>query len=213
MPRPCGMSLIDKGDNRMLHLAQPSRPDWTEQALADVHAVLIDHAHCEKKAASAALNFIFRYPEHTEILAPLSALAREELRHFEQMLSVLSERQIPFVRQKPSTYGGRLMQAARTQEPNRMLDLMLLASLIEARSCERMKLLADAFAPAGAQPDPALHRLYSGLLACEARHHHIYVDICNRIYGPQTTAQRLKELAAHEATVIAEPDTVVRMHS
>jgi len=197
----------------MLHLAAPSRPAWLAQALGDLDAVLLDHAHCEKKAASSALNFIFRYPEHTGILQPLSALAREELRHFEQMLVVLSDRKVPFVRQKPSTYGGRLMKAARTSEPARMMDLMLLASLIEARSCERMKLLHEAFSPDGAQPDPALARLYGGLLACEARHHHIYVDICNDAFGRAPTAARLAELAEHEVAVLDEPDPYARMHS
>lgn len=197
----------------MLHLASPSREDWLPQALGNLDAVLVDHAHCEKKAASAALNFIFRYPEHADMLRSLSALAREELRHFEQMLSVLQTRSIPFCRQKPSTYGGRLIKAARTHEPERMMDLMLLASLIEARSCERMKILAEAFQPDGPSPDPALARLYSGLLASEARHHHIYVDICNRAFGREQTAARLKELAVHESCVISEPDSIVRMHS
>lgn len=197
----------------MLNLAAPSRPDWLPAALGELDAVLLDHAHCEKKAASAALNFIFRYPEHAEILQPLSALAREELRHFEQMLAVLADRGVSFARQRPSTYGGRLMKAARPQEPERMLDLMLLASLIEARSCERMKLLHEAFLPDGPAPDPALARLYGGLLACEARHHHIYVDICNTNFGREATAARLQELAAHEADVMAQPDPFVRMHS
>lgn len=197
----------------MLHLAAPSRDDWLRQALDNLDEVLVDHAHCEKKAASAALNFIFRYPEHADMLRSLSSLAREELRHFEQMLSVLQARDIPFCRQKPSTYGGRLMKAARTQEPERMMDLMLLASLIEARSCERMKLLAEAFQPNGPRPDPALARLYSGLLASEARHHHVYVDICNTVFGREQTAARLKALAEHESCVISEPDPFTRMHS
>lgn len=197
----------------MLNLAAPSRAGWLPAALADLDEVLLDHAHCEKKAASAALNFIFRYPEHAEILQPLSALAREELRHFEQMLVVLGDRGVPFARQKPSTYGGRLMKAARPHEPERMMDLMLLASLIEARSCERMKLLHEAFLPDGAAPDPQLARLYGGLLACEARHHHIYVDICNNTHGRDATAERLRALAAHEADVLAQPDPFTRMHS
>jgi tRNA-(ms[2]io[6]A)-hydroxylase len=194
----------------MLHLTSPSRPDWLPQVLAALDELLLDHAHCEKKAASMALNFAFRYPDHAATVSPL---AREELRHFEQLLALLSERSIPFVRQQPSGYGGQLMTAARRQEPQRKLDLLLLSSLIEARSCERMKLLAAAFGPDGPAPDPQLARLYSGLLACEARHHHTYVDLCNQCFGPEETAARLGELAAHEASVLVEPGRLPRMHS
>ena len=145
----------------MLRLQKMTRDDWAQQAVDSIEDILLDHAHCEKKAASMALNLMFRYPEHPQLMKPLSELAREELRHFEQVLSVMTERGIPFKRQRPSTYAGRLVAVVRKDEPKRMLDLMLCACLIEARSCERMKILSQTLT------DPKLARLYKGLLACD----------------------------------------------
>lgn len=191
----------------MLHLAAPTRPDWLSEAEAHIDIILVDHAHCEKKAASTAMNLIFRYIERPELMAPLSALAREELEHFELLLGVLSERGIPFVRLEPSPYAARLMSAVRKGEPHRLLDTMLCCSLIEARSCERMKVLAEGLS------DPVLAQMYGSLLASEARHHHGYVEQCLEMFGRDVVWPRLKELAAHEAAVLREPAPVVRLHS
>ena len=120
--------------------------------------VLLDHAHCEKKAASTAINLIFRYPNHPRLMLPLSELAREELEHFEQVVLILRQRGLEFERQKPSPYAGRLMTQIRTHEPGRLLDMLLCCALIEARSCERMQLLAEGL------DDPSLVDLYRSLL-------------------------------------------------
>ncbi|MEL6344385.1 MAG: tRNA-(ms[2]io[6]A)-hydroxylase [Myxococcota bacterium] len=197
----------------MLRLSSSSRDGWLNEALADLDAVLLDHAHCEKKAASMAVNFLFRYPEHAQMMAPLSALAREELRHFEQMLQTLTARGVPFARQHPSKYASQLVRGVRQQEPHRMMDLMLCAALIEARSCERMKILQSAFAPQGPSPDSALYRLYGGLLACEARHHHTYVDMALSAFPRDAVFERLEELSRHEAEIIAVGEPDARMHS
>ena len=182
--------------------------------------ILQDHAHCEKKAASSALNMIFRYPEYPQLMMPMSALAREELEHFEQVVALIRLRGGEFVRQEPSPYAGRLMKAARKQEPARLLDILLLCSLIEARSCERMQLIARALADRGAAaPGHDMHdlfALYDGLLVSEARHHATYVDLarsCVKIDEAELQ-QRLAELAAHEASVIeAAPREQPRMHN
>ena len=191
----------------MLRLHKNTRPEWVSQAIAHMDDILLDHAHCEKKAASMALNLMFRYPEHPQLMQPLSELAREELRHFEQVLSVMEERSILFKRQKPSTYAGRLVSIVRKDEPQRMLDLMLCACLIEARSCERMKLLSEHL------QDAKLARLYKGLLACEARHHQIYIDMLETIFPREEIEDRLKEISIHEAQVLDEPDDFVRLHA
>lgn len=190
----------------MLHLAAPTPEGWVERALAHLDEILIDHAHCEKKAASTAVNMVFRYPEHVALLRPLSALAREELEHFELMLDHLESRSIPFVRQKPSAYAGRLMKVVRQPEPVRLLDALLVCALIEARSCERMKLLAAALGDDPARP------IYEGLLAAEARHHRFYVEAAEDIFGRQATAERLEEVAAHEAYVIITGYPENRLH-
>ena len=170
--------------------------------------ILLDHAHCEKKAASTALSLIFRYPDLDALLRPLSELAREELRHFEMCLDRLKERGVPFRRLRPSRYASRLRDACREQEPERLLDTLLCCSLIEARSCERMKLLAEVI------EDEDLAAFYRGLLASEARHHTMYVRLARQYYEEDEVAARLRILAEHEAKVLLEPDEGgVSLHS
>lgn len=191
----------------MLHLSAPSSPAWLERALAAMDVVLLDHAHCEKKAASTAINLIFRYQDRPTLMRPLSALAREELEHFEQVLGVLADRGVAFGPLAPSTYASRLYDAVRRDEPARLLDTLLVCSLIEARSCERMKLLAQAL------DDGPLRALYTGLLACEARHHHVYVDLAGDLFDRDEVRRRLRELSAHEAAVLHEHADEVRLHA
>src|SRR5690242_7366662 len=155
----------------MLNLASRTSTDWLERALANVDEILLDHAHCEKKAASTAVSLLFRYPQHASLLAPIAELAREELAHFRLVVERLNARGRPFARQVPSTYAGELMKALRPNEPGRAIDMLLCLALIEARSCERMKLLAEHL------DDAALRALYASLLASEARHHQSYVDL------------------------------------
>jgi len=191
----------------MLHLASTSRPEWIHEAVAHTDLLLIDHAHCEKKAASTAINLIFRYPNFLELVETMSALAREELEHFELVLGLLKERGIAYDRLQPSAYAGELMKACRKAEPGRLVDTLLLCSLIEARSCERMKILGEH------HPDEALAEVYQSLLASEARHHHVYVDLALQKAPRDEVFARLHELAAHEAQVIATGEADLRMHS
>lgn len=191
----------------MLNLAAPSSAAWLARAVANTNELLIDHAHCEKKAASTAVSLLFRYPERPELLRVLSEVAREELAHFELMLQVLIERGVPFGRQRPSPYAGELLEAVRIDEPDRLVDTLLCLSLIEARSCERMKLLSEAL------PDAALAKLYQALLASEARHHHVYVELAETVAPAMVVRARLRELAAHEAMVIARAPEWAHMHS
>ena len=128
----------------MLNLVTPTDSAWIARALGALPELLLDHAHCEKKAAGTAIQLIFRYPQHGFLLAPLAALAREELGHFEQVLALMESRGLAFGRQRPSPYAGRLRQTVRAGEPERLIDTLLCCALIEARSCERMSLLADA---------------------------------------------------------------------
>jgi tRNA-(ms[2]io[6]A)-hydroxylase len=170
-------------------------------------AILLDHAHCEKKAASTALGLIFRYPEHTELIRPLSEIAREELEHFELVLSHLEARSIPFTRQRPSPYAGRLTAIIRDGRDERLLDTLICCAFIEARSCERMMLLADAL------EDDDLANLYAGLLESEARHHALYVRLAEKIFPSEVVLARLDEVGHHEATALNQVSSVPRMHS
>jgi tRNA-(ms[2]io[6]A)-hydroxylase len=191
----------------MLGLAAPSSPEWLARALAHLDQVLIDHAHCEKKAASTAVSLLFRYPDRAAMLPVLSALAREELAHFEQVLALLAKRGVAYGRLKPGPYATELLTAVRSREPERLVDTLLCLSLIEARSCERMRLLSESV------DDAELAAFYRGLLASEARHHQSYVALAIDVLPEAVVRARLAELAAHEAAVIAAAPALPRMHT
>src|SRR5262249_18481543 len=177
----------------MLHLASSTGRAWLARALTHLDDVLVDHAHREKKAASTAVSLLFRYPERAELLGPLARLARDELRHFEQVVDRLRARGIPLRRQRPSPYASELLAAVRPVEPERLLDTLLCMALIEARSCERLQLLADAV------PDGDLAALFTSLLASEARHHRAYVDLAERIAPASEVQARLGGVGTAEA--------------
>jgi tRNA-(ms[2]io[6]A)-hydroxylase len=189
--------------NSILRAATPQA--WVEAAVAHVPELLVDHANCEKKAASSAMALMFAYPEDRALALALSRLAREELRHFEQVSRVMRELGVPLVRQRPGRYAHELRRALRITHPQRKLDQLLAAALIEARSAERFTLLAPRLAaPLGA--------LYAGLASAEARHFELYVEFA-RERAPGEWQERLAELAAREAELATEPDSELRFHS
>lgn len=180
-------------------------PAWVDAAVALWRDLLVDHANCEKKAASTAVALIFAYPEDTDLALALSRLAREELRHFEQVQSVMTELGVAFLRQKPGRYAAGLRRELRTSEPGRKLDLLLSGALIEARSCERFRLLAARL------PEP-LGRFYGRLAESEARHFELYVGLA-RARHPAEWEPRLRVLARTEAELATAPDSELRFHS
>jgi tRNA-(ms[2]io[6]A)-hydroxylase len=191
----------------VLSLLHPTPDDWAERVLPELGELLVDHAHCEKKAAGMAVNLIFRYPQRDFLMEPLSRLAREELVHFEQVLVLLRERGEAFRALRPSPYAGRLRRSTRSHEPARLLDTLLCCALIEARSCERFGILAER------APDARLRDFYRGLLASEARHHGVYLRLAARLAPDREVSRRLGELAEHEAAVLAETPPLPRMHA
>jgi tRNA-(ms[2]io[6]A)-hydroxylase len=186
-------------------LLAPTPAAWVTAAAARWREILIDHANCEKKAASTALALMFAYPEDRELSLALSRLAREELRHFEQVVSVMNAQGVGFVRQRPGRYAQKLRAALRTAEPQRKLDLLLTGALIEARSAERFALLAPLL------PRP-LMALYARLANSEARHFTQYRDLA-RLAAPREWRARLAELAVLEAQLATSPDRSLRFHS
>ncbi|HVW71169.1 MAG TPA: tRNA-(ms[2]io[6]A)-hydroxylase [Steroidobacteraceae bacterium] len=187
----------------ILQAATP--PGWVDAAVQGWRELLVDHANCEKKAASTAVALIFAYPEDTSLGLALSRLAREELRHFEQVQAAMAELGVPFVRQKPGRYAAGLRRELRTSEPGRKLDLLLSGALIEARSCERFRLLS------GRLPEP-LGRFYGRLAESEARHFELYVGLA-RARHPDEWEPRLRQLARTEAELATAPDGELRFHS
>lgn len=188
----------------MLSLQSPTSPRWLAQVDAALDDVIIDHAHCEKKAASTVLSFVFRAPE-PEMAGALSRMAREELTHFEMALREMKRRNLTFGRMEPSAYAGKLLAACRRRpEPEALCDAFLVAALIEARSCERMELLRDHV------PDPHLRALYAALHPAEERHHALMLE-CAAQFGP--TEDRLAVLRAREAELVTAGEPWVRMHA
>ncbi|QDU93114.1 tRNA-(ms[2]io[6]A)-hydroxylase [Lignipirellula cremea] len=191
----------------MLHLQSSSSDRWLQQVDAGLDEILIDHAHCEKKAAGCAMNLIFAYVEQEELCREMVLIVNEELDHFQQVLDLLARRGTRFRRQTPSTYGRRLNDLVRKFEPDKAVDRLLVASLIEARSCERFDLLRRHVA------DQELADFYGSLFESEARHHTTYVRLA-RLFAPEEKVmQRLDELAVLEAAIIDEGDAFPRMHS
>ena len=203
-------ALLENPTARVKWLAAPSSASWLEQANARPDLVLIDHAHCERKAAGVALQLMFRYPSDEGLAGLLSPLAREELEHFELVLQLLQRRGIPLRPLPAPGYGATLTAAVRKGELERRLDSFLVAGLIEARSHERMALLAAH------SPDQELRALYGELLASEARHFGLYWCLCEERFGREATVERLEALAAVEVQALSgelvQADGV-RMHS
>jgi tRNA-(ms[2]io[6]A)-hydroxylase len=191
----------------MLRLASETPRAWVDRAAGDVDTLLLDHAHCEKKAASTAMNLIFRYGRLPSLVRALSALAREELEHLERVMDVLEARGRAYGPLPPSPYAARLVAVVRPEEPLRLLDTLLCCALIEARSCERMKLLSEHL------PDAGLRAFYRDLLASEARHHQLYVDLAREHVPDEDVDARLAELARHEAAILRGDDEPLRMHA
>lgn len=184
----------------------PTPPAWLHWALANPGLLLVDHANCEKKAASTAVNLIYRYVEHADLLLKLSKLAREELRHFEQVVAIMCDRGVEYCQIPASRYAGELRKAVRTHEPERLIDTLLVGAIIEARSCERFAVLAPAL-------DAELSAFYNSLLKSEARHFKDYLRLAEAIGSPQKVAERLPVLLAREQRLIESPDTEFRFHS
>jgi tRNA-(ms[2]io[6]A)-hydroxylase len=183
---------------------------WAQHAAREWQLLLVDHANCEKKAASTALALMFAYPEDGELSLAMARLAREELRHFEQVQKLMRELGVPMQRLSPGRYAGALRAQLATAEPHRKRDLLLAGALIEARSCERFEVLAPLL------PAP-LSAFYAGLAESERRHAQLYVRLAAAAEPLQAASgelrARLDALARAEAQLVLEPDATFRFHS
>jgi len=189
-------------------LRVPTPAGWIAQACEMPDVLLIDHANCEKKAASTALALMFAYAEDLELTGKMSRLAREELRHYEQVAKLIRSLGVTPQRLAPGRYAERLRRLVAKSEPHREVDLMICGAFIEARSCERFAALSTAI---GAP----LSDLFQGLHNAEARHYRVYLDLAARAAKRAGIAlpARIEEFAALEAELITSPDAVFRFHS
>lgn len=187
-------------------LRVPTPRGWLDAALANLPLLLQDHAHCERKAATAAINLISKYPDYPELVQLMSPLAREELLHFEKVLDLMALRQVTLGPLPPSDYGQSLHALiSKKPGPDRLRDQLLIGAIIEARSCERF------FALVPLLDDPVLSRFYASLVKAEARHFQDYLGLAKR-YG-NNIEERLETFLAVENTLISKNDSVFRFHS
>lgn len=191
----------------MLCLRSRTESAWLARAIAATDEILVDHAHCERKAATQALSLLARFPERMDLVAPMLALAREELDHFELVVAILRERGVPLQPQAASGYQAQLFQLVRKSGDDKLIDLLLIAALIEARSCERFGLLSRN------HPDESLRATYRSLLESEARHHATFVRLAESIQGRETTAARLAVLAEAEREILEGIPAMARLHA
>ncbi|MBT3565452.1 tRNA-(ms[2]io[6]A)-hydroxylase [Pseudomonadales bacterium] len=189
--------------NDFLYCSTPQA--WIDAVVADLPTLLIDHANCEKKAASTALNLIFRYVDKPELSMKLSKLAREELRHFEQVLTLLQKRNIDFEHVSASRYAAELRKGVRTSEPHRLVDMMIVSAIVEARSCERFEAVIPVL-------DEELAQFYTSLLKSEARHFQVYLNFAKK-YSPEDIQPRVDFFLARDRELVESNDTEFRFHS
>lgn len=200
MTVPVDISPIE----RFLHCATPEA--WVQAALVNQDLLLVDHANCEKKAASTALNLMYRYVDRHQLLTRLSRLAREELRHFEQVIAIMQRRGIAYPQLTASRYAGCLRREVRSEEPARLVDTLLAGAIIEARSCERFARLVPVL-------DEELADFYASLLKSEARHFADYLKLARTVTSAAEVESRLAELLDVERGLIESEDGEFRFHS
>ncbi|MFS8779906.1 tRNA-(ms[2]io[6]A)-hydroxylase [Synechococcus sp. W55.1] len=191
----------------VLELASPTSKDWIDQAIRHIDLVLLDHANCEKKAAGNALSLLFRYPANGRLVETLSPLAREELQHFERVHRHLQRLGIPIKPLSAAPYAGRLNQHLRRSEPEHLLDTLLVAAIIEARSHERLGLLGIH------APDLELRQFYLWLAAAEERHWQLYLDLALDQFPADQVQERLDTLLQVEAEILSTLHPDPRVHS
>jgi tRNA-(ms[2]io[6]A)-hydroxylase len=167
--------------------------------------LLVDHANCEKKAAGTALNLMFRYLDNFELLNKMSRLAREELRHFEQVLAIMRKRGVRYPHIAASRYAAGLRQQVRSAEPGRLIDTLICGAIIEARSCERFARIAPHL-------DDELQKFYLSLLKSEARHFRDYLTLAQKASEVDIQA-RVQELLQVERELVEGADSEFRFHS
>ncbi|MCH8552785.1 MAG: tRNA-(ms[2]io[6]A)-hydroxylase [Natronospirillum sp.] len=192
-------------------LGGPTPEAWVKWALQNPETLLIDHAHCEKKAASTALSMMYRYVDDSAFLSRLSKLAREELVHFEQVMRLMKKRGIAYDHLTAAPYASGLLAVTRKEEPGRLIDRLIVSAFIEARSCERFAAIAPCL-------DRELADFYRGLLQSEARHFEIYLQqaaaVIQRSGLPESSLEeRVEMFRQQELELIQAPAAEFRFHS
>ena len=190
----------------MLNLLVPTSSDWVSLAIQNIDLILLDNIHCEKKAASTAMSLISRYPAHQSIVRKMSAMAVEEMEHFCLVYDAAIARGLQLSYDTADEYVNALRAQGRKQEPEKMLDSFLIASLIEARSCERFSLLIE-------QPLPSdIGQLYRGLIPSEAGHYALFQSLAREYFPESAVKERFDLLRKIESEIVLSIKPSPRMH-
>lgn len=193
----------------MLGLKLKTDPRWVKNAVEqNIEEILTDHAYCEQKAASHAISLIVTFPEYPELVETMTDLAREEMAHFKMVHKLIQERGYALGRERKDHYVGDLMKFVRKgQGPEaRLMDRLLFAAMIEARSCERFKVLSDHI------EDQELARFYYDLMASEARHYTTFLKLAKQYLGDEVVEKRWQEWLEYEAEVIGKYGHEEKIH-
>lgn len=201
------MVVASSARPKIKFLKEPTSQAWVDLAINNIDIILLDHAQCERKAAGTAIQMMSRYPSSVELVRELTAIAQEELSHYTQVNNWLEKRGIPMQPVSPPPYGARLKKCVRRQEPDRMLDFLLVSALIEARSHERLGLIGEHC------PEPELAKFYRSLMASEARHYGSYWLLATTYFHVDLVNDRLAELAEVESDVLRTLHSEPRVHS
>ncbi len=178
---------------------------WLDWACVNQDVLLVDHANCEKKAAATAMNLLYRYVAYPELLDKMSQLAREELLHFQQVVSLMTARGIPYVQLSASRYAAGLREQMRKDQHLALIDTLIIGAFVEARSCERFASLAPLL-------DAELAKFYRSLLRSEGRHFQDYLTLA-KLYAKDDISSRIQEFALIEKRLIEAADLEFRFHS
>lgn len=191
----------------ILNFLRCRTPDsWVSWALSEPELLLIDHANCEKKAAGTALNLMYKYIDNFDLLNKMSKLAREELRHFEQVIAIMQSRNMAYRPVSASRYAAEMRKPIRTFEPAKLIDTLIVGAIIEARSCERFEKLAPHL-------DDELKKFYLSLLKSESRHFQDYLTLAQNVSGGEPIDARVDHFLDLEKNLILEEDKEFRFHS
>ncbi|MEB3298720.1 MAG: tRNA isopentenyl-2-thiomethyl-A-37 hydroxylase MiaE [Candidatus Sericytochromatia bacterium] len=182
-----------------LGLSGPSRSSWITAAVQELPSLLADHAACERKAAATAMAFVARHPDDPRLVESMLQLAQEELVHFERLFHLMRRRGWALVRDQADPYVRSLLDLVRPAQIHQKVDRLLVLGLVEARSCERFRLLAEALVDL----DPELAALYAELALSEEGHAHLFEALAARYAGETEVRDRLSELRTVEAALVA----------
>lgn len=192
----------------MLGLKLPTDPRWVNIAEKNLEEILTDHAFCEQKAASTAISLIVQYPEYPELVSEMAALAREEMSHFEMVHKHITKRGLNLGRDRKDEYVAALQNFfPKTGDRKlRLVHKLLIAALIEARSCERFKLLSENIA------DEELAKFYRNLMASEAGHYTLFIKLARKYYDTKVVDELWQSLLTYEAEVNSNLGKTERIH-